>query len=145
MRVSLLSAMIIATLALGTGAGCTKMSKAQPKKTVPSGTAHFQFTRKAQGPIELTIDGVRVAVEPARKGKKAKHLMITGLAVGKHRFFLYSPRDAFGPDQGEFEITAAEGVHRITFVQAFDAVLYGKADALPPAEGLPGVRAYLVP
>lgn len=145
MRVSLPSSLFATTLVLMTGVACTKKALSQPSKPVPAGVAHYYFTRKAQGPIELTLDGVRIPVEPTKKGKKAHALMITGLTPGKHRYFLYSPRDAFGPDQGEFEISATNGAYLVTFVQAFNAVLYGKPDALAPAEGIPGVRAYLVP
>ncbi|MDP2874589.1 MAG: hypothetical protein Q8O00_00305 [Holophaga sp.] len=146
MKVSRLSALFATTLVLMTGVACTnKKSVTMPTKKVAAGTAHFQFARKVQGPLELTLDGIRVPVEPTKKNKKARALMITGLTPGKHRFFLYSPRDAFGPDQGEFEIAAGNGAYVMTFAQAFNAVLYGKPDALAPAEGIPGVRAYLVP
>lgn len=144
MNRALSSALLTLSLALGLGLACRK-NLAAPIKNIPAGTAHFQFTRKIQGPVELTLDGVRVSVAPTPKNKKARALIVTGLAAGKHRFFLYSPRDAFGPDQGEFEITPTNGVHLVTFTQAFNAVLYGKPDALPAAEGIPGVKAVLVP
>ena len=144
MKGSLQSALLATTIVLVTGVACKK-AVSQPTKAVPAGTVEFHFTRKAQGPLELTLDGVRVPVEPTKKNKKAKALLITGLAPGKHRFFIYSPRDAFGPDQGEFELVAGKGTYLVTFAQAFNAVLYGKPDAITPAEGIPGVRAYLVP
>jgi len=144
MKSSLKSATLAAALLLVAGLACKKATS-KPTKSVPAGTVLFQFTRKVQGPVELTLDGVRIPVEVARKNKKARSLVITGLPAGKHRFFLYSPRDAFGPDQGEFEMTGAQGVFLVTFAQAFDAVLYGKADALPTAEGMPGVKARLEP
>ncbi len=143
MRSSLKSAMLVGALALVGGVACSNKVATRPTKSVPAGTVLFQFTRKVQGPVELTLDGVRLPVEPVKKGKKARSLVLTGITPGKHRFFLYSPRDAFGPDQGEFEATAAQGVYLVTFAQAFDAVLYGKAEALPPAEGVPGVKARL--
>lgn len=145
MRSSLKSALLVAALALGAGVACSKKAVTRPTKSVPAGTVLFQFTRKVRGPVELTLDGVRIPVESLKKGKKAKSLLLTGLAPGKHRFFLSSPRDAFGPDQGEFESTATQGVYLVTFAQAFNAVLYGQAEALPPAEGLPGVKARLQP
>jgi hypothetical protein len=117
----------------------------KPSKPIPAGTVRFEFTRKVQGPVELTLDGVRIPVEGLKKGKKANSLIVTGIANGKHKYFLSSPRDAFGPDQGEFEATIAQGAYIPTFTQAFDAVLYGLPDALPPAEGIPGVKARLEP
>lgn len=144
MKGSMKLALFAAALAVMTGVACKKATS-QPTKAVPAGTAEFHFTRKAQGPLELTLDGIRVPVEPTKKNGKARTLFITGLTPGKHRFFIYSPRDAFGPDQGEFELVAGKGVYLVTFTQAFNAVLYGKADAVTPAEGIPGIRAYLVP
>jgi hypothetical protein len=37
-----------------------------------------------------------------------------------------------------------KGLYLITLTQSLDAVLYGKPDALPPAEGIPGVTASLI-
>jgi len=145
MKRSLKSALLATTLLLVAGVACSKKVASKPTKPVPAGTVLFQFTRKVQGPVELTLDGVRIPVEPTRKDKKARSLVVSGISAGKHRFFLYSPRDAFGPDQGEFELTGNQGVYLVTFAQAFDAVLYGKAEALPPSEGLPGVKARLEP
>lgn len=145
MKGSQMLAMIPAALVMVAGAACSKKVTANPSKPVPTGTALFQFTRKIQGPVELTLDGVRIPVEPTRKNKKARSLVVTGLAAGKHRFFLYSSRDAFGPDQGEFEMSATQGVRLITFAQGYNSVLYGKADAVPAAEGIPGVKARLEP
>lgn len=122
--------------------GCAKVRN-KPAKPVPQGMVLFAFNRKVSGPVELTLDGVRVPVAAAPKKKPARSLVVTGLAPGKHRFFLSSPRDAFGPDQGEFEVVGGQGVRLFTFVQAFDAVLYGKSEALPAAEGIPGVTARL--
>jgi len=143
MRSSLKSAVLITALALVAGVACSNKVATKPSKPVPAGTVQFQFTRKAQGPVELTLDGVRIPVESLKKGKKARSLVVSGLTPGKHRFFLYSPRDAFGPDQGEFEVTATQGAYLVTFAQSFDAVLYGQPEALPPAEGVPGVKARL--
>lgn len=145
MRVSLQSALFATTLLLVSGVACTKKAASQPTKSVPAGVAQFHFTRKVQGPLELTLDGIRIPVEPTPKNKKARTLVITGLTPGKHRFFIYSPMEALGPDQGEFEIAPTKGVYLVTFAQAFNAVLYGKPDALTPAEGIPGVKAHLEP
>ncbi len=145
MRSSLKSALLISVLALAAGVACSNKVATRPTKPIPAGTVLFQFTRKVQGPVELTLDGVRIPVEPVKKGKKAHSLVLTGIAAGKHRFFLYSSRDAFGADQGEFETTAAKGVYLVTFAQTFNAVLYGQAEPLPAAEGIPGVRARLEP
>ena len=139
---------ILAVLML---AGCRKanplksLRPIEPKKPVPVGTVRFQFTRKVSGPVELVVDSVRVPVEQPRKVKKARALTITGLANGKHKYFLSSQRDAFSPDQGEFELEAAKGLFFISFTQHFDAVLYGKPEPLPKAEGIPGVKAILEP
>lgn len=135
---------LILVLMVLPGLGCAKLRN-KPVKAVPEGTVVFAFNRKVRGPVELTLDGVRVPVIPVAKNKPARSLLITGLAPGKHRFFLSSPRDAFGPDQGEFEVAAGQGTRVITFVQAFNAVLYGKAEDLPTAEGIPGVKARLEP
>jgi len=145
MRSSLKSAVLITALALMGGVACSKKVATKPTKPVPAGIALFQFTRKVQGPVDLTLDGVRIPVEATKKNKKARRLVVTGIPAGKHRFFIYSPRDAFGADQGEFEITGTQGVYLVTFAQSFKAVLYGKSEALPAAEGIPGIKARLEP
>lgn len=145
MRSSLKSAAPIAALALLAGVACSKNVAIKPAKPVPVGTVLFQFTRKVLGPVDLTLDGARIPVEGLKKGKKARSLVVSGLQAGKHRFFIYSSRDAFGADQGEFEVGGTQGVFLVTFAQSFDSVLYGKAEALPPAEGIPGVKARLEP
>ncbi len=61
----------------------------------------------------------------------------------RHRYFVESNRDAFGPDQGELEMSATKGVYYVVFAQRFEAVLYGKTAPPAPAEGLPGVSAIL--
>jgi hypothetical protein len=38
---------------------------------------------------------------------------------------------------------ADKGIYQVTLTQRLDAVLYGKPDPLPAAEGLPGVTAVL--
>ncbi len=121
--------------------GCAVKGPTLPTRHVPAGVVMFQFTRKVRGPVELTLDGVRVPV--AQKVKAGQLLVVRGLAPGRHRYFLSGPRDAFGPDQGEFELGGAQGVLVRTFSTEFDSVLYGRQEAPPPAEGLPGVQASL--
>jgi hypothetical protein len=75
--------------------------------------------------------------------KGARSLLVQGLAPGKHHFFITSQREAFSPDLSELEFTAGQGIYLVTLVQPLDAVLYGKPDPLPSAEGLPGVSATL--
>lgn len=125
-------------------AGCRKANPLVPKKPVPAGTVLFHFTQKLKGPVEISLDGVRLPVLQNPK-KMGRSLVIAGLAPGKHRYFLASPRDAFGPDQGEFELVPGKGVFFASFSQHFDAVLYGKPEPTPIAEGLPGISARLEP
>jgi hypothetical protein len=68
---------------------------------------------------------------------------VKGLAPGKHRFFLTSQRETFSPDLCELDLTADKGIYLVTLTQHLDAVLYGKPDPLPAAEGLRGVTAVL--
>ncbi len=126
--------------ALVGGAGCRR-AKSLPTRTAPSGTLVIRFTRPLLGQLELTLDGTRIPVEA--KGKKLQELTVTGLSAGRHRYFITSPRDAFGPDQGEVEFVDGQGVFLTAFSQKFDSVLYGKPDPLPAPEGLPGVKALL--
>ena len=130
-------------LLLGAGAalGCRKIPLTSPTP-LPSGTVVLRFTRKVHGPFELSLDGTRIPVAQYPKG--ARSLLIKGLAPGKHRFFLSSAREIFSPDLGELDMTGTKGLYQIVLTQTFDAVLYGKPDPLPPAEGLPGVSAALV-
>lgn len=121
--------------------GCRKVPLT-PKSPVPSGTAILRFTRKVRGPVELSLDGARIAVTQAPKG--ATSLVIKGLAPGKHRFFLSSAREIFSPDLADLDMPADKGVYQIVLTQKFEAVLYGQQAPLPPAEGLPGVSAALI-
>jgi len=75
--------------------------------------------------------------------KGAISLQVKGLAPGKHRFFLTSQRETFSPDLGELDLTADKVIYLVTLTQHLDAVLYGKPDPLPAAEGLRGVTAVL--
>lgn len=128
---------------LAAGLACGKPKEIKPRKPVPGGTVEFQFTKKVEGPIEVTIDAIRVPVQNA--GKKAKHMVISGLAPGKHHIVLLSPLDAFGPDQIDVELAPGKGHFQVLFAQQFKSVLYGKPEPTPPAEGIPGVVVRLQP
>ncbi len=137
---------VVSVFALLTVLGCNKpkaihsVAKAVPVN-VPGGTLTLSFTRKVLGPLEFSLDGVHIPVKQSAKGGKT--LLVTGISEGRHRYFVESNRDAFGPDQGELEMGASKGVYYVVFAQRFEAVLYGKTTAIPPAEGLPGVSAIL--
>ncbi len=121
--------------------GCRKVPLT-PSHPIPAGSVVFRFTRAVSGPVELTVDGARIPVQQLPKG--ATSLQLKGLATGKHRFFLTSQREAFSPDSGELDLSADKGLYLVTLTQRLDAVLYGKPDPLPTAEGLPGLTAVLV-
>jgi hypothetical protein len=121
--------------------GCHKIPLTSPKP-LPSGTVVLRFTRKVHGPLELSLDGTRIPVAQYPKG--AWSLVIKGLAPGKHRYFLSSPKEIFSPDLADLDMPSDKGVYEVVLTQKFDAVLYGKPDPLPVAEGLPGVSATLV-
>jgi hypothetical protein len=128
-------------LGAATFLGCWKVPLT-PSHPVPAGEVVFRFTGAVRGPVELTVDGTRIPVQQLPKG--AISLLVKGLAPGKHRFFLTSQREAFSPDLGELDMAADKGIYQVTLTQRLDAVLYGKPDPLPAAEGLPGVTATLV-
>ena len=121
--------------------GCRKIPL-EPRTPVPAGTVVFRFTRVVKGPVELSLDGTRIPVTQLPKG--ATSLEVKGLAPGKHRYFLTSQREAFSPDLGELDMAADKGIYLVTLAQSLDAVLYGKPDPLPTAEGLPGISARLL-
>jgi len=129
-------------LVLMAGLACSnaKPKPIKPPKPVPAGTVLFRFLRNVKGPVDLTIDGVRLPVTRSPK-KKFGYLSIAGLSAGKHRYFLSSQQEAFSPDQGEVDLPSDKGVFIVCFAQQFDSVLYGKPEAIPPAQGLPGVVA----
>jgi hypothetical protein len=132
-------AVLAATLA------CGKPKPIVPARPVPAGTALFLFTRKVEGPVDLTVDGTRVPVAKVGRKKKGKSLAVSGLAPGRHRFVLLSAQEAFGPDQLELDLGEARGEYRVVFVQDLKSVLYGKPEPAPVAAGLPGVQATLEP
>jgi len=133
-----------ATCILVAGLACGKPQPIVPGRPVPAGTVLFQFTKKILGPVELTIDGSRVPVTRAGK-KKFRRLEVSGLALGRHRFVLLSPLEAFGPDQIEVELAPGQGQFRVLFAQELKSVLYGSPEPTPAAGGIPGVQARLEP
>ena len=140
---SLKQVMLAGCVLMAAGMACGKPKPIVPKRPVPAGTVLFQFTKKVEGPVELTVDGIRIPV--AKAGRKCLHLSIAGLPLGKHHLTLLSPQDAFGPDQLEVELTAAKGVFKVLFAQQFTSVLYGKVETAPATDGIPGVSASLLP
>ena len=136
----------VSGLALLAMLGCNKpkaihsVAKQSPV-VVPGGTLTLAFTRKILGHLEFGLDGVRIPVKQGPKGGNS--LLVTGISPGRHRYFLESNRDAFGPDQGDLEMSATQGVYYIVFAQRFEAVLYGKNAPALPEEGIPGVTAIL--
>jgi len=133
-----------ATCILLAGLACGKPQPIVPPRPVPAGTVLFQFTRKVIGPIDLSVDGIRVPVVKVGK-KKFRRLEVSGLALGKHRFVLLSPLEAFGPDQIDLDLGAAKGEFKVLFAQELKSVLYGSPEPMPAANGIPGVQARLQP
>ena len=132
------------------GLACGKPAVLKPPQPVPPGTVLIQFTRPVKEALDLSLDGTRVPVEMLaikksfwKKDTGGANLWIRGLKPGKHRYFISSPHLAFGPDQGEFTVAADQGTFLVAFSQTFKAVLYGTPEALPPPEGLPGVKVVL--
>ena len=143
MKGSLKQVVLAGCWVLAAGMACGKPKPIQPAKPVPEGSVLFQFTKKVEGPVELTVDGTRIPVN--QTARKCLHLSVTGLALGKHRLTLLSPQDAFGPDQLDLDLPAGRGVFKVLFSQQFTSVLYGKPEAVPASDGLPGVKATLQP
>jgi hypothetical protein len=143
MKEFLKSTALAGCVILAAGVACGKPKAIKPGKPVPAGTVLLQFTKKVQGPVDLTIDGMRIPVQNV--AKKGKHLVISGLANGKHHIVLLSAKDAFGPDQLDMELTEGHGEFKVLFSQQFNSVLYGKPEPTPAAEGIPGVVARLQP
>jgi hypothetical protein len=121
--------------------GCRKVPLT-PSSPIPAGSVVFRFTKAVRGPVELSLDGTRIPVQQLPKA--ALLLQVKGLTPGKHRFFLTSQRETFSPDLGELDLPRDTGIYQVTLTQRLDAVLYGKPDPLPAAEGLPGVTATLL-
>jgi len=131
----------MACIAIVAVSGCSKAKVFAPSKPLPTGTLLIHFTTPVDGPLDLMVDNVRIPVTAPKK--KARSLTISGLTPGVHRYFLSSPREAFGPDHGEVTMPADQGTYLVNFSQHFNAVLYGKPEPAPPAPGLPGVTAKL--
>ena len=134
-----------ATCILLAGLACGKPQPIVAGRPLPAGTVLFQFTKKIQGPVELTIDGSRIPVTKAAKKKTFRRMEVTGLAPGAHRFVLLSPLEAFGPDQIDLQLGAASGEFKVLFAQELKSVLYGSPEPTPAASGIPGVQARLEP
>ncbi|MBS1767460.1 MAG: hypothetical protein JST05_08690 [Acidobacteria bacterium] len=128
-----------ALLLLAPATACKKIPLT-PKNPLPAGTLVLRFSRALKGPLELTLDDVRVPVEVKKKGNA---LVITGLSVGLHRYFLSSAQDAFGPATGEVSLPDDRGGYEVVLAQRLNAELYGKPADAAPATGLPGVTARL--
>jgi hypothetical protein len=128
-------------LGAATFMGCKKVPLT-PSRPIPAGSVVFRFTRPVSGPVELSVDGTRIPVQ--QSAKAAISLEVKGLTPGKHRYFLTSQRETFSPDTGELDLPADKGLYQVTLAQRLEAVLYGKPDPLPTAEGLPGVTAVLI-
>jgi len=139
-----LSQVLLAICITCVGLACRKPQAIMPSKPVPPGTVLLMFTRKVEGPVELTVDGTRIPVEKVSR-KKCSRLEVTGLAQGKHQFILLSPLEAFGPDQVDVDLGPQNGEYRVLFSQQFRSVLYGKPEPAPAASGIPGVKARLQP
>lgn len=128
---------VVACTALGIG--CRKADSFKPQHSLPVGTLLIHFTTKVEGPVELVLDGVQIPV--VRNKRKVNNLVVRGLAPGNHRYFISSPRDAFGPAHGEVVLPQDRGTFIVNFAQHYNAVLYGKTETPAPTQGLPGVSA----
>ena len=133
----------VACLTILAGIGCSKAQAFKPSGSLPPGTLLFHFTNKVEGPVELVLDGVPIPVTPNKK--QVPNLVISGLSAGTHRYFLASPKDAFGPDHGEITMPTDQGIFLVNFSQHFNAVLYGKTEPAPAPQGIPGVIARMTP
>jgi len=124
------------------GVGCSKPQPIVPRSPVPAGTVLIQFTRRVEGPLELTIDGSRIPVQKISR-KKCMHLEVSGLIEGRHHFVLMSALEAFGPDQFDVDLAPAKGEFKVLISQELKSVLYGTPEPSPAATGIPGVQARL--
>ncbi len=110
-------------------------------KSLPPGTLVLKFTRNIKGPIELSIDGVRINVEQTNKGGNA--LTVSGLEIGAHQFLISSQNDAFGPNSSEFALPDDEGIIIPIFSQSFNSILYGNTSSAPAPENPKNIKAIL--
>jgi hypothetical protein len=122
--------------------GCKEVKPVVPKRPLPPGTLQMHFTRKVLGPLDITIDGVRIPIE--QKKKKGRTLTISGLSEGKHTYFLVAYREIIGPDLAEFEIGPDKGIFQVHFAKRLKLAFANPTLAAAPiAEGIPGVAAVL--
>jgi hypothetical protein len=145
MKGSLRLALPAAAVVVAAGLGCAKPRPIVPQRPVPPGTVLFLFTRKVEGPVDLSVDGTRVPVLKEGHRRKCSRLEVSGLAPGRHRLVLLSPLESFGPDQVELDLGADRGEFRVVFALKLRSVLYGTPEPAPAAAGLPGVQARLAP
>jgi hypothetical protein len=132
---------IAVVVVLASMLGCKGVRPILPRKPLPPDTIQMHFIRKISGPLDITIDGVRIPVE--QKKKKAQLLTIRGLSQGKHYYFISSPHDLIGPDLGDFEIGPDEGIFQIHFANRLKVALVEAGAPAPEAEGIAGVTAVL--
>jgi hypothetical protein len=133
---------MLAAAVLATMIGCKGVKPILPRKKLPPGTFQMHFIRKIAGPVDLTINGVRIPIE--QKKKKVQWLTVSGLSQGKHNYFITSHMEAIGPDYGDFEIGPDEGVFQVHFARKLKAAFYNTGGSVSPAaEGIPGVTAFM--
>lgn len=135
--------LLAAVACITIGIGCRKAESFKPQHPLSTGTLMIHFTNKVEGPVELLIDDVRVPV--GRSKKKVGNLVIRGLSAGRHRYFISSPRDAFGPSHGEVELPQDHGIFLVNFSQRYNSVLYGRPEPTEPPQGIPDVTARMEP
>jgi len=133
---------LAAAVAMVAVLGCKEVKPVVPKRPLAPGTYQMHFTRKVLGPLDITIDGIRIPIE--QKKKKGRTLTISGLSGGKHTYFLVAYREIIGPDFGEIEIGPKEGVFRVHFAKRLKLAFANPTLAsVPTAPGIPGVTAVL--
>jgi len=133
---------LAAAMAVVAMLGCKELKPVTPKRPLAAGTLQMHFTRKVLGPLDITIDGIRVPIE--QKKKKGRTLTISGLSEGKHTYFLVAYREIIGPDLGEFEIGPDGGVFQVHFAKRLKLAFANPTLAsVPTAPGIPGVTAVL--
>ena len=108
---------------------------------LPAGTLVLKFSRNIKGPIDLSIDGVRIKVDQTNKG--GNMLTISGLEATSHRYTLSSPNDAFGPSSAEVVLPDDQGIVIPVFTQSFDSILYGTTKSNATADNPKNIKAIL--
>jgi hypothetical protein len=135
--------LLAAVACITIGLGCRKAQAFKPQHPLSAGTLMIHFTNKVEGPVDLLVDDLHIPV--LWNKKKVRNLVIRGLAPGRHRYFISSARDAFGPDHGEVELPQDRGFFLVNFSQHYNAVLYGKVEPAETTQGIPGVSASMEP